>query len=74
MAVNRTPRYSKIVYLWFQVFFYSCIITLVLALLGCNVDLGIKEIIKMSMPVVFLNCKTGPVHNCQKRHNGDRAM
>ena len=53
MAGNRTPRYSKIANLWFQVFFYSCVITLILAAVGYNVDLGVKEIIRMSMPVIF---------------------
>lgn len=53
MANNQNLRYSKIANLWFQVFFYSCIITLILAMVGFNIDISVKEIMKMCMPVIF---------------------
>ena len=38
MAVNRPQKYEKIINMWFQTFFYSCIVTLVLTALGIRYD------------------------------------
>lgn len=51
-AINKKQNYSKIVDMWFQAFFYSFIVTLLLALTGFNDILDRKEIIATAFPVM----------------------
>jgi len=52
-ASNKPVKYEKIVNMWFQVFFYSFILTLVFAGAGIGGQLGLKEIIKSALPIIF---------------------
>lgn len=53
MTSNKPNRYEKIIDMWFQAFFYSAILTLVLTLIGYDSVLTLKEYIKCIMPVTF---------------------
>ena len=53
MSSDRPLRKEKIVEMWFQVFFYSFIVTLILTVAGVNRDWDIFEIIKCVFPVTF---------------------
>jgi len=52
-ASNKPVKYEKIVNMWFQVFFYSFILTLVFTFVGIGGPLGLKEIIKSALPITF---------------------
>lgn len=52
-AQNKPQRYDKIVNLWFQVFFYSFIVTLILIILGINKNFEMYEIITTVLPITF---------------------
>ena len=52
MAKDKPRKYSKIAEMWFQAFFYSFVVTLVL-LLCLNVNIGIKEILQNALPVTY---------------------
>lgn len=45
--------YARIIEMWFQVFFYSCILSFILALIGIDGDMTMKTIIKSFFPVTF---------------------
>lgn len=54
MATEKPQKYSKIVNMWFQVFFYAFVVTLVLTLLGLNKTAWpVVDMIKCAMPVTF---------------------
>ena len=53
MATDKPCNYSKLVDMWFQAFFYSFIVTIILTGIGLNDSLGIKDIIKIAFPVTF---------------------
>ncbi len=51
-ATNREQKYEKIANMWFQVFFYSFILTALLKVCGLA-DVGSKTLIKQLLPVTF---------------------
>ncbi len=51
-ASERPQRYDKIVNMWFQVFFYSFVVTALLTVIGLN-SFNAKELIKCAFPVTF---------------------
>lgn len=53
IAENKPKQYSKLINMWFQVFFYSFIISCILKLFGYGNDVGIKEFIKYGLPLTF---------------------
>lgn len=53
VATDKPKKYERIVDIWFQVFFYSFIVTIILTLVGLNNTLGIKEIIKCALPITY---------------------
>ena len=52
-AADKPRKFEKLADMWFQVFFYSFIITAVLTAVGLNPDWNVKELIKCAMPVTF---------------------
>ena len=52
-ASKRPQRYEKIVQMWFQVVFYSFIVTMILGMAGLTIPLEPQEIKKLLMPVTF---------------------
>ena len=52
-ANNRPRKYEKLVDMWFQVFFYSFVITVILTIVGINDTLTKTQIIKCLFPVTF---------------------
>lgn len=53
VASDKPQKYEKLVNMWFQVFFYSFIVSLVAMFCGIGGNLGIKELIKSALPVTF---------------------
>lgn len=56
MATDKPHKYEKIVEMWFQTFFYSFVITLILTIIGINESWeswGKFDIIKCALPVTF---------------------
>lgn len=53
MAADRPRKYEKLVEMWFQAFFYSFIVTLILTLVGINDTWAKPDIIKCALPVIF---------------------
>lgn len=53
MAKDKPRKYSKLAEMWFQVFFYSFVVTIVLTIMGFNEHLGVKDAIKNALPVTF---------------------
>lgn len=53
MATDKPKRYEKLVEMWFQAFFYSFILTVVLIALGVNHNLSNADIIKSAFPGTF---------------------
>lgn len=51
--VDKRPNYARYIELWFQVFFYSCILSVILCLIGFNGDMSVKTVIKSAFPVSF---------------------
>lgn len=51
MANNRPRKWSRLVEMWFQAFFYSFVITLILVFAGIGSSLGIMDIIRCALPV-----------------------
>ena len=49
---DKPQKYEKIIQMWFQVFFYSCIITLLLTIVGVNENLSKLVIVKSAFPVM----------------------
>lgn len=52
-ATDKPIKYSKIVNMWFQAFFYSFAVSLTLSLVGVGAPLGIKDLIRLALPVTF---------------------
>jgi surface polysaccharide O-acyltransferase-like enzyme len=50
-AADKPRRYEKLAEMWFQVFFYSFVITVVLTVTNLNPDWLPKDIIKSALPV-----------------------
>ena len=50
-AKNKPQKYSKIVDMWFQVWFYSFILSILLTIVGYDGDWGLKEIVLRFLPV-----------------------
>ena len=53
VASDKPQKYEKLVNMWFQVFFYSFVVSLVATFCGIGGELGIKELIKSALPVTF---------------------
>lgn len=53
MASDKPRKYEKLADMWFQAFFYSFIVTLILTLAGVNETWEGADIIKCAMPVTF---------------------
>ena len=53
VAVNKPQNRAKLVDMWFQVWFYSCLLSVLLTVLGLGGDLSVRTLIKYSMPVSF---------------------
>ncbi len=53
MATDKPRKYEKLVEMWFQAFFYSFIVTLILTIIGINKSFGKAEIIECALPVVY---------------------
>lgn len=53
MATDKPHKYEKIVEMWFQAFFYSFVVTLILTIIGINESWGMRDIIKCAFPVTF---------------------
>ncbi len=51
-ASGKPQRYGRIVELWFQVFFYSFVLTAVFTLAGLNPDRGPRSLIHSALPVI----------------------
>ena len=53
IAVDKPRKFEKLANMWFQVFFYSFIVTAILTIVGLNPDCSVKEFIKCALPVTF---------------------
>lgn len=53
VAKNRPRKYEKLVEMWFQAFFYSFILTVILTLIGLNPNWTYLGLIKCLLPVTF---------------------
>ena len=51
MANNRPRKWSRLVEMWFQAFFYSFVITLILVFAGIGSGLRIMGVIRCALPV-----------------------
>lgn len=49
----KSQRYDKLIYRWFQTFFYSFVVTLIFTLMGSNNNFTMKNIIKSLFPITF---------------------
>lgn len=52
-ATNKTRKYEKLVNIWFQVFFYSFIITIIFVIIGASGNIKAIDIIKNALPITF---------------------
>ena len=50
-AVERPQKYSKLINMWFQAFFYSFIVTVILALFGFAEGMGTEQYVRMALPL-----------------------
>lgn len=53
IALNKSQKYERIIDIWFQVFFYSFIVTIILIALGFSDWIGIGNLIKCALPITF---------------------
>lgn len=53
MAINKPQKYEKLVEMWFQVVFYSFVVTSFFSIIGIYSGFEIKEMIKCAMPMTF---------------------
>lgn len=53
MATDKPRRYEKLADMWFQVFFYSFILTLLFTVAGVQESWTVRDIIKCAFPVTF---------------------
>lgn len=51
MAIDKPRKYEKLVEMWFQVIFYSFVITAILTIIGMNDDWSKIDILKSLLPV-----------------------
>lgn len=51
-AKDRPPKIEKIVNMWFQVFFYSFILTFILVITGMA-KVGLERMVKLAFPITF---------------------
>jgi len=52
-AQNKQRQYDKIVNMWFQVFFYSFIVTIMFYFVGVHKELSLVELLKCAFPITF---------------------
>ena len=52
-AVDKPHRFEKLANMWFQAFFYSFIVTVILTIAGLNPEWSTKGLIKLALPVTF---------------------
>ena len=52
-ASDKPPRYSRIVEMWLQVFFYSLVLTVLLSLAGMEVNWTRSTVLAYSLPVTY---------------------
>lgn len=52
-TTNKPLKYSKIANMWFQAFFYSFVMSLILSLAGVGTPLAITDLVKLAFPVTF---------------------
>ena len=52
-AVDKPRKFEKLADMWFQAFFYSFIVTVILILAGLNPEWNVKGLIKRALPVTF---------------------
>lgn len=52
-AVDKPRRFEKLADMWFQAFFYSFVVTVILTIAGLNPSWSVKSLIKRAMPVTF---------------------
>lgn len=52
-AADRPRKYEKLADMWFQAFFYSFVLTVILTVTGLNPGWSIKGLIKLALPVTF---------------------
>ncbi len=53
IATNKPRKYEKLVNMWFQVFFYSFVITIFFVLVNKAGNIGIRGIIENAFPITF---------------------
>ena len=53
MANDKPRKYEKLIDMWFQAFFYSFIVTMILTIIGINDTWSKSAIIKSAFPVTF---------------------
>ena len=54
VATNKPRKFDRIINMWFQAFFYSFILLLILTLVGFNPNWNYKSLIKAAFPVTFI--------------------
>ena len=52
-AADKPRKYEKLADMWFQAFFYSFVVTVILILAGLNQEWSVKGLIKLALPVTF---------------------
>lgn len=52
-AVDKPRKFEKLADMWFQAFFYSFVLTVILTIAGLNPGWSVKGMIKSAMPVTF---------------------
>ena len=52
-AVDKPRKFEKLADMWFQAFFYSFVVTVILTIAGLNPAWSVKGLIKCAMPVTF---------------------
>lgn len=52
-AREKEANFTKTIAMWFQVFFYSFILSFIVSLCGLNGDMSVKAIIKSAFPATF---------------------
>lgn len=52
-AANKPRKYEKLVEMWFQVFFYSFIVTMIFTIVGMNASWSKVDMLTCALPVTF---------------------
>jgi len=55
VSTNKPCKYEKLLNIWFEVFFYSFIVSIILMLFGIDGNLSKIDIIKTAFPIIFDN-------------------